>query len=259
MPDEFPTLEVVAFIGVLAALVGMLQLRRGLREVPALTQALEAALRAGDLARARALAGEAEGAWFVRIGNGLVEALGREPRPKERDLEALVAQSRRRAAAAMQRGRARDLVVAAVLIGAAAYAVRASLGVGTPFFAMLGAALVMTALGPLLRRAMFDAVEKASDRLVRAAKAYLAGLAVAAGTPCPECGGRDLLLLVSPALGAVTELGLTELQVCRECGLVRGRIERPAAIVVDEARGVRLAAREVELESTAEPDHEHQG
>lgn len=259
MPDEFPTLEVVAFIGVLAALVGMLQLRRGLREVPALTQALESALRKGDLARARAVVGEAEGAWFVRVLSGLVDALGREPRPKERDLESFAAQAQRRAAAAMQRGRARDLVVAAVLIGAAAYAVRASLGVGTAFYAMLAAALVMTALGPLLRRSMFDAVAKASDRLVGAAKAYLAERAGGSGSPCPECGSRDFIVLGPPALDGVRALGLTELIVCRECGVVRGRIDRPDAIRADAARGVRVGPREAELESTAEPDQEHPG
>jgi hypothetical protein len=259
MPDEFPTLEVVAFIGVLAALVGMLQLRRGLREIPKLTQGLENALKAGDLARARAVAAEAEGAWFVRIGSALVEALGREPRPKPRELEALVAQARRRAVRAVQRGRARDLVVAAVLIGAAAYAVRASLGVGPAFYALLAAALVMTALGPLLRRSLLDAVVKASERLERAASTYLTQRATAPGVPCPECGSRDTLELGLPVLEGVRDLGLTELYVCRQCGLVRGRIQRPDAIGLDAGRGVRLAARETELESSAEPDHEHQG
>src|SRR4051812_7616366 len=81
MPDEFPTLEVVAFIGVVAALVGMLQLRRGMSEIPRLATALERALRAGDLPEARALCGKAEGAAFARVGLALVDALGKQPRP----------------------------------------------------------------------------------------------------------------------------------------------------------------------------------
>jgi len=256
--DEFPTLEVVAFIGVLAALVGMLQLRSGLREVPKLSQALEAALRAGDLGRARALTATAEGAAFGRIGSALVEALDREPRPNQRSLEVVIAQARRRAVAAAQRGRARDLVVAAVLIGAAAYAVRASLGVGRAFFAMLAAALVMTAIGPVLRRTMLDTVVRASEGLLQAAAAFLAQQAAHTSQPCAECGALEALEIGPPTLGPLAELGVRALSVCRRCGRVSGYAERPGAIAVDEARGVRLRAAEPELESSADPS-EHEG
>jgi hypothetical protein len=256
--DEFPTLEVVAFIGVLAALVGMLQLRSGLREIPKLSQALEAALRAGDLPRARALTATAEGATFGRMGSALLEALSREPRPTQRALESVLTQARRRAAAAAQRGRARDLVVAAVLIGAAAYAVRASLGVGRTFYAMLGAALFMTALGPVLRRSMLDTVVRASEGLLRAASAYLALQAATGRHPCPECGATEALELGPPALDPLAALGLRALSVCRQCGRVSGYVEQPGAIAVDEARGVKLRAPEPELESSADAG-EHEG
>jgi hypothetical protein len=256
--DEFPTLEVVAFIGVLAALVGMLQLRSGLREIPKLSAALEAALRAGDLGRARALTATAEGAAFGRVGSTLVEALEREPRPNQRSLEVVVAQARRRAAAAAQRGRARDLVVAAVLIGAAAYAVRASLGVGRAFFAMLAAALVMTAIGPVLRRTMLDTIVRASDGLLRAAGSYLALQAAQRAEPCAECGALEALEVGAPTLDPLAELGIRTLSVCRRCGHVSGYAERPGSIAVDDARGVRLRAAEPELESSADPS-EHEG
>lgn len=256
--DEFPTLEVVAFIGVLSALVGMLQLRSGLREIPKLSGALEAALRAGDLARARSLTARAEGAAFGRLGSALVEVLGREPRPNQRALETVLAQARRRAAAAAQRGRARDLVVAAVLIGAAAYAVRASLGVGRTFYAMLGAALLMTALGPVLRRSMLDTIVRASDGLLRAASAYLALEATTGRRPCPECGALETVELGSPALDPVSDLGVRALSVCRSCGRISGRVEAPGTIPIDDARGVRLRALEPELESSADAS-EHEG
>jgi hypothetical protein len=256
--DEFPTLEVVAFIGVLAALLGMLQLRSGLREVPKLSQALEAALRAGDLSRARALTATAEGAAFGRMGSALIEALDRDPRPNQRSLELVVAQARRRAAAAAQRGRARDLVVAAVLIGAAAYAVRASLGVGRAFFAMLGAALLMTAIGPVLRRAMLDTVVRASEGLLRAATTYLTQQAAQSRKPCAECGALEALELGAPTLDPLAELGIRTLSVCRRCGHVSGFAERPGAIAVDEARGVRLRSAEPELESSVDAS-EHEG
>lgn len=258
--DEFPTLEVVAFIGVLAALLGMLQLRTGLREIPKLAEALEAALRAGDLARARALTASAEGATFGRMGAALIDVLSREPRPNQRALENVVNQARRRAAASAQRGRARDLVVAAVLIGAVAYAVRAELGVGRPFYVMLGCALFMTAVGPVLRRSMLDTVVRASDGLLRAASAYLALQAATGHHPCPDCGATESLELGAPLLDPLAELGVRALGVCRQCGRVSGKVERPGAIVVDEARGVRLRAPEPEpeIESTADAG-EHEG
>ena len=171
---DVPGGEVVALIGVVAALVGMLQLRRGMSEIPRLAAALERALRAGDLAEARALCGQAEGAAFARIGLALVDALGAKPRPDGAALKSVIAQARKRAAKAAQRGRGRDLVVAAVLVGAGAYAIRASLGVGRAFYGMLAAALLATALGPILRRALLDKLVRASDGLLQAANAYLA-------------------------------------------------------------------------------------
>ncbi|HTQ07895.1 MAG TPA: hypothetical protein VMI54_28780 [Polyangiaceae bacterium] len=258
MPDEFPTFDVVALIGVVAAFAGMLQLRRGLGEIPKLSSDVQAALRAGDLARARALCGHAEGAAFARIGSALIDALGREPRPTAKALESVLAGARKRANAAAQRGRARDLVVAAVLIGAGAYAIRASLGVGSAFYAMIAAALVVTALGPILRRSMLDRLVRASDGLLQAAVDYLAH-ASAPDAICPECRSRDAARLGAPALDGLRDLGITELIVCKSCGFVRGRVERPEAILEDDARGVHLTPLAPPLESSAEPESEHEG
>jgi hypothetical protein len=258
MPDEFPTLEVVALIGVIAALVGMLQIRRSMSEIPKLGRALERALRAGDLAEARALCGRAEGAAFARIGLALIEALAREPAPAPRELKHVITAARKRAAATAQRGRARDLVVSAVLIGAGAYAVRASLGVGSTFYAMLAAALLVTALGPVLRRSLLNAMVRASDGVFDAATAYLAQRTTRRAV-CLECHSEASVHIGAPALDAVRDLGLTELFVCRSCGLVRGRVERPEAIQVEPARGIELTPTDPPLESSAEPGREHDG
>jgi hypothetical protein len=259
MPDEFPTLEVVALIGVIAALVGMLQIRRSMSEIPRLGQALEAALRAGDLAGARSLCGRAEGAAFARIGLALVDALGRQPRPDARELQHVITTARKRAAAIAQRGRARDLVVTAVLIGAGAYALRASLGVGSSFYAMIGLALFVTALGPVFRRSMLSALVRACDGLFSAATAYLALRTPPDPASCRECHSTDSVRIASPALDPLKDLGLTELLVCRSCGLVRGRVERPEEIQGDATRGIELTPSEAPLGSSAEPEREHQG
>jgi hypothetical protein len=259
MPDEFPTLEVVALIGVIAALVGMLQLRRGLSEIPRLRRALEQALRGGDLNEARALCGQAEGAAFARIGLSLVEALERDPAPDQKELSHVIAAARKRATKAAQRGRGRDLVVAAVLIGAGAYAFGAALGVGLPFYGLIAAALCVTALGPVLRRAMLEKLVEASDGLLGAARAYLALKKTPSPGACAECGGLASVRIGSPALDALGDLGLKELIVCQTCGLVRGRIERPEAIRLDEARGVQALVTEAAGESSATQDGEHDG
>jgi hypothetical protein len=258
MPDEFPTFEVVALIGVVAAFVGMLQLRRGMSEIPKLSAALEQALRSGDLGAARALCAHAEGAAFARIGSALVEALGRDPRPQAATLRNVVAAARKRASAAAQRGRARDLVVAAVLIGAGAYAVRASLGVGRAFYTLIAAALVVTALGPILRRSMLDATVRASDGLLAAAIEYLS-LEAVPNSACPKCRSRDAVRVGQPALDGLRALGVNELAICRQCGTVRGAVEHPEAIIEDAARGVHFTPLEPVLESSAEPEREHEG
>jgi len=130
---------------------------------------------------------------------------------------------------------------------------------GILLIALYCGALVVTALGPILRRTMLDAVVRASDGLLRAASSYLALKGTRGADSCPECGSHDTLRIGSPALDALSDLGLRELDVCRQCGFTRGRVEHPDAIRVDDARGVRPRAVEPELESSAEPDAEHPG
>jgi hypothetical protein len=258
MPDEFPTFEVVALIGVVAAFMGMLQLRRGMSEIPKLAEAVERALRAGDLAEARALCGRAEGAAFARIGAALLDALDREPRPSAATLRHVLATARKRADAAVQRGRARDLVVAAVLIGAGTYALGASLGVGRAFYAMIAVALVVTALGPMLRRSLLERLVRSSDGLLAAATAYLS-LNAARDDACPKCRSHEAARIGAPALDGLRDLGVTELAICKNCGFVRGQVARPEAILDDEPRGVRLTPLAPPVESSAEPESEHEG
>jgi hypothetical protein len=65
--------------------------------------------------------------------------------------------------------------------------------------------------------------------------------------------------IASPALDSLKDVGLTELLVCRSCGLVRGRVEEPEAIRGDATRGIELSPDEAPLGSSAEPEREHHG
>jgi hypothetical protein len=260
VPDEFPTLEAVVIIGVIAALVGTFQLRAALGEIPKRAKDLERALRAGDLNTARALCGRAEGAGFAAIGGAVVGALGRTPLPEASELRRVAEAALRRAQRLAQRGRARDLVVAAVLIGAGAYATGAALGVGVFFYAALGLALAATALSPVLRRAVLNELERSSTGVLAAALAYLGDRRSVEIYGCPACDGIESIRLGPPALAGVERFGIERLDICLACGRVSGRVAAPRAIVAEPTRGVELhsALPPAENSSTA-PDREHEG
>lgn len=169
MPDEFPTLEVVILIGTLAALARTVALWSGLSEIPKLLPALEDALRAGDIGRARRLCERSRATTAARFGHALVE--GFSTGDGERSLERALSRTR----AGVRRGHGRDLAALAVLVGAGAYAERASLGVGRLFYGLLAAALVLTVLGTILR-------QRTLLGLLEAAKP-LAGIARASARP----------------------------------------------------------------------------
>lgn len=260
MPDEFPTLEVVAAIGVIAALVGTFQLRAALGEIPKRATELERALRSGDLDGARALCGRAEGAGLAAIGGAIVGALGRTPPPGTSELRRTSEAALRRAQRLAQRGRARDLVVAAVLIGAGAYATGAALGVGAFFYAGLGVALAATALSPVLRRSLLRELERASKGLLEAALAYRGARVGSESVECSTCGAVEALRLGPPALSCVERFGVERLDVCLTCGRVTGQVASPRAIAADPAHGIEMisALPPSENSSTA-PDREHDG
>jgi hypothetical protein len=261
VPDEFPTLEAVVIIGVIAALVGTFQLRAALDEIPKRAKDLQRALRAGDLDTARTLCGRAEGAGFAAIGGAVVGALGRNPLPQASELRERVEAALRRAQRLAQRGRARDLVVAAVLIGAGAYATGAALGVGVFFYAALGVALVTTALSPVLRRAVLRELERSSTGVLEAALVYLGGDRSERDLrACAVCGAVDSLRLGPLALGGVERFGIDRLDICLACGRVSGQVASPRAIVAEPTRGVELlSARPPPENSSTAPDREHDG
>jgi hypothetical protein len=259
VPDEFPTLEVVALIGVIVAVVRTWQLRVALAEMPELGKELEAALRAGDLRAARSLCARTEGAAFARVGSAVVDRLARSPAATASELTRIVRDAMKRATLAVQRKRGRDLVVAAVLIGAAAYAVRTDLGVSQAFYTLLGLALLVTALGPILRRSTLTALSTASDSLLSAALSYRSPRAGAESGPCLECGSSEAVELTGEGLGGLERLGVEAVRVCRECGALRGRAKDPASIVLDAAHGIREARALPSSEGAADPESEHQG
>jgi hypothetical protein len=225
VPDEFPTLEAVVIIGVIAALVGTFQLRAARSEIPKRAKDLERALRAGDLNTARALCGHAEGAGFAAIGGAVVGALGRTPLPEASELPT-----------------------------------SAALGVGVFFYAALGLALVATAFSPILRRAVLHELEQSSTGVLAAALAYLGDGRGHEIDGCSACGATESVRLGPLALAGVERFGIERLDVCLDCGRVSGQVAAPRAIVVEPTGGVELHSALPPAEnSSAAPDREHHG
>jgi hypothetical protein len=79
MPDEFPTLEVVAALASLAALVRTAQVFAALGELKRMTREIAPALRAGDRETARRLIADSEGRAFSAAATALLDALGKGP------------------------------------------------------------------------------------------------------------------------------------------------------------------------------------
>jgi hypothetical protein len=179
MPDEFPTLEAALAIGTLVAFARTFSLWSGLRATPALMRALEDALRARQMDRARKLCDQSRAITAARFGRALVDALTGSD--TKLGAEQVVDRALSRASAGVRRGHARDLVALAVLVGAGAYAERAALGVGRLFYGLLLAALVLTVVGALLRQSTLRRLVTSRASLTIAARNAVPGAAAGPG------------------------------------------------------------------------------
>jgi hypothetical protein len=261
VPDEFPTLEVVALLGVLTALLRALSLWSALRTTPELAQSLTAALRARDPVKARAICERAEGAAFASLVSALLDELRQNPTADRETLERAARAAYARAAHAVRRGRARDLAALALLVGAVAYAFGSphGLGVGPIFYTLSVVGLVLLAMGPLLRWQNLRLLEAWTDRLVEAASAKGERASLSSVGPCPECGSGDELAFTPVALSRLAEFGVTELSACSECGALWGSVADPEALARKSEFVTRLSGGEVSDEDAADPDEEHEG
>jgi len=269
MPDEFPTLEAVAALGVLALLIRALLVANETKVLPPFVNGLTRSLRAGDRGSALAACNTPEAPALARVARELISRVGDPPyganalnelKQEQHELEAELA---RRG----ESGRARDLIVLAVLLGAMAFAALSSLLVGPWFLALAGAAAVLLIVG-FVMRSRLRGVERAE--LARIGEALAEGLAQAP-TPnsarpslpsidggCTACGENVFLIARDAALGsALPALGIHELRICKNCGLVAGQAHDPAALEV-----AALEELSVPLDLDAEEssdDTEHDG
>ncbi len=235
MPDNFPTLEVAAALGLIIALLRTIRVLRSLVKIPQVNRALTALLDKGDRDAALKLCTEDDAAAFLQMARRvLVEMRQHGAGEAEETLRQQLRQAFDREyesqAERIQSGRARDTVALAVLLGAIAYAAVAKLGVGVVFFALCGAGALFLAWNVWVRGRVLSESRQAAASLVDAA----ARMAARAPRParrhrhtrahCPECG-EELTRAGSAELsldGKTSALG--SLVICRSCGHVEGKL-----------------------------------
>jgi uncharacterized membrane protein YoaK (UPF0700 family) len=268
MPDEFPTLEVACALGVLALLIRTLLVASEMQRVPQLAAELVRLLGAGEWTRALSACNAPAAPALARSARDMIELVGEPPygldtvtdlKHEQQELEQDLA---RRA----ESGRARDLIVLTVLIGAMAFAVLSNLLVTHWFHALAALASLLVVIGYVMRSRL-RRIERAE--LSRIGEALLAMLAAAPGRRsrrslhssdggCTVCGENVFLVAHDAALGAsLPVLGIHELRICKNCGFVSGQAEDAAAL----AKGA-LKELSVPVSLDDEPssdDTEHDG
>jgi hypothetical protein len=242
MPDEFPTLEVVAALGVLALLIRTLLVASEMQSVPKLSAELVKALDAGDVGNALAACNAPAAPALARSAHELIALVGEPPYGPEAALDLKHEQSELEEGLARraESGRARDLIVLTVLIGAMAFAVLSNLLVTSWFHSLAALAALLVIVGYVMRSRL-RRIERAE--LSRIGDA-LARLLAAAPSPhgarrslhsidggCTACGESVFLVARDAALGAsLPVLGIHELRICKNCGFVSGQAEDAAAL-----------------------------
>jgi len=269
MPDEFPTIETACALGVVALSIRTLLVVSEMQSAPKLAAELVRLLSAGDRTRALAACNAPAAPALARSAREMIELTGEPPYGPEASLE-LKREQRELDEDLAQRaesGRARDLIVLAVLIGAMAFATLSNLLVSGWFHALAAFASLLVIVGYFMRSRL-RRIERAE--LSRIEEALLAMLA-AAPSPnrarrslqsidggCSVCGETVFLVAHDAALGAsLPILGIHELRICKNCGFVSGQAEDAAAL----ARG---ALEELSLPFSPEDepssdDTEHDG
>ncbi len=242
MPDEFPTLEVVAALGVLALLIRTLLVASEMRTVPEFAGQLSRALGTGDRGAALSACNAPTAPALARSARELLGLVGDPPYgPRAADdLKQEQAELEQDLSQRAESGRARDLIVLAVLIGALAFAILSNLTVSRWFHGLAALASVLLVVGYVMRSRL-RSIERVE--LVRIGEAVLRMLQAAPEAAparrsmhsldggCTVCGETLFLIAHDAALGnSLPVLGIHELRICKNCGFVTGQAADSAAL-----------------------------
>ncbi|MEI9940669.1 MAG: hypothetical protein WDO69_25935 [Pseudomonadota bacterium] len=269
MPDEFPTLEAVAALGVLALLIRTLLVASEMQSVPKLAADLVRALGAGDRGSALAACNTPAAPALARSAREMIALVGDPPYGSDTALELKQEQEEleQDLARRAESGRARDLIVLTVLIGAMAFAVLSNLLVTTWFHALAAFASLLVIVGYVMRSRLRRIERAELSRIGDALMRMLSAAPSARGARrslhsidggCNVCGETVFLVAHDAALGAsLPVLGIHELRICKNCGFVSGQAEDAAALAAGALQELSVP---LELEDEASSDDtEHDG
>jgi hypothetical protein len=174
MPDEFPTLEAVAALATLAALLRTVQVFGALGEVRRSSVEIAEALGRGDRAEARRVCERSEGRAFARLATVLLDTLDARPVDVEeltRTVEHAALRVRRRS----RRASASGALVGILLVGLLFYAVVSRLSPKGPaapstlFDLLVVLGVVVLAIGIVANQRLASETRLAARRMVSAA------------------------------------------------------------------------------------------
>ncbi len=269
MSDEFPTLEAVAAVGVLALVIRTLLVANERKVLPLFATELSNSLRAGNRAAALAACNSPDAPALARVARELISHVGDPPYDEGAVLELKSEQNELEQDLARrgESGRARDLIVLAVLLGAMAFAALSRLPVSAWFQALAGAGALLIVVGYVMRSGLRQIERVEFSRIGDAlAESVARAATVTSGRPslhsidggCTACGENVFLVAREGALGAsLPALGIHELRICKNCGLVAGQAEDPEAL---NRAALEELSVPVDLDSEASSDDtEHDG
>ena len=260
--DDFPTLEVVAGIGLSLLAWRTFQSIVQRINIPRVTEQLVKLLDSDDPDRALKLARAAESPFLTMASRAIAAGQACAPDDDEQETREQVLGAFNDALEDhVQRvgtRRARDMVVLVLLGGAVLYALSADRAPSIVFYVLCGAGAVLLARSIVIQRGMLDEIlavrAPLTDAVVRAARSQPGaprprrsrsprrptGSELA---PCAACGGSELIVVRDPKTAGIDlgSLGSTKrVIVCRECGHATFRVASPGDVPIGEAHGTSL-------------------
>jgi preprotein translocase subunit SecF len=174
MPDEFPTLEAVAALATLAALVRVLQVSAALGELRKLSDEAARALLSGDRETLRRACETSEGLAFSEVATALLDALGAGSVDRE-ELARTVEHASKRVARRSRRASTSGALIGVLLVGMLFYAVISRLSPGARavpsslFDVLVLLGVLVLSVGIFLNQRLSTETRRAAQRMLEAA------------------------------------------------------------------------------------------
>ena len=267
VPDDFPALEVAAALGLLVVAIRVYLIHSLALSVPKLHDEIVSLVGAGELTQALVLSESAEVRVYPRVAESLLRTAAKRRGPVgndsfRRELDHALALAWEPEARRIQSGRARDLIVLALLGTAALYAWRSGLVASRWFYLLCCLGCALLAFAALSRTRLLarssESAAKLRDVLVTTKKP---GARAAVGDPCSVCGALDEIVVTDPErLGVPSSLEIEELRVCRACGALRGRLRDPSQVPIGPEHGTAVVVvTPSRIEDLKSDDQESEG